>query len=62
MTLIYYGLSDEDLHTITDGCASERQDLVDRIRKSEETMNRIKRDLEAELNSGMTREELGGIP
>jgi hypothetical protein len=60
--MIYYGLSDEDLHTITDGCASERQGLVERIKKSQETMDRIARDLEAELNSGMTREELGGLP
>ena len=60
--MIYYGLSEEDLRTIIDGCASERQDLVERIRKTQETMDRIARDYYAELNSGMTREELGGLP
>jgi len=60
--MIYTDLSEDDLHTITEGCFSERLDLVARIRKQQKYMDAISRDINAEIGSGMTREERGGIP
>jgi len=60
--MIHTGLSEDDLNTIVEGCYSERMDLVARIRRTEATMQALSRDLEADINSGMTREERGGLP
>lgn len=55
--MIYCGLSEEDLCTILDGCYSERQDLVTRIRKTQAAMDRVARNCHVRPNSGMTRDD-----